>query len=127
MTIGQAWIDINQRAIDSDHGTDVESVFRHLRARLAAARTLKIAVEVPARLMVVSAEHVPETLAIRVAMHVFYRFAHDERESSPLFKRILDECGKEDLRCAIRRHNDSTDPGSHAPATYELRVEPLSG
>lgn len=123
MMIGKAWMEINQKAIDSDAGTDVESAFRHLRARLAAAKAVKIAVEMPVRLMVVSSEHVSEELKHVLAFHLSCNLSLEPFES-PLLRRVLDECTKEELWCYIRPSLESSDAESGSPMIYELLVEP---
>ncbi len=126
MTIGKAWIEINQKAIDSDAGTDVESAFRHLRARLAAAKAVKIAVEMPVRLMVISAEHVSKNLKDAVALYSSCSLSHAPFEP-PLLQRVLDECKKEELECYIRPSFESSDTEGGSLTVYELLVEPEQG
>lgn len=127
MTIGKAWTEINQKAIDSDAGTDVESAFRHLRARLAAAKAVKIAVEMPVRLMVISAEHVSDSLQLRVAMHTSFVLVVSDQIADPLLEQIFNRCKDEGLRCFLRLLSDDCSRYSSVSRMYELLVEPERG
>ncbi len=124
MTIGKAWMEINQKAIDSDAGTDIESAFRHLRARLAAAKAVKIAVGTPVRLMVLSAAHVSESLQLQVATFTSFNLVLADQITDPLLQRVLSQCKDEGLRCTLQFLSDDGPRDSPASRMYELLVEP---